>query len=56
MIYDGNYTWHIAVPSELVGKTIKYLVHNGNGWQSADSEITIKEGDNIVKGSSIGVN
>ena len=56
MIYDGNYTWHIAVPSELVGKTIKFLVHTGNGWQSADSTITIQEGDNIVIGSSIGVN
>lgn len=56
MVSEGNYTWSIVVPSELVGKTIKYLIHNGNGWQSKDSTITIKEGDNVVTGSSIGVN
>ena len=56
LIYDGNYTWHIAVPSELVGKSINYLIHNGNGWQSKDSTITIKAEGVTVTGSSIGIN
>lgn len=56
LTYDGNYTWHIIVPSELVGKTINYLIHNGNGWQSSDSKITISASGNTVTGSSIGIN
>ena len=56
LTYDGNYTWHIIVPSELVGKTINYLIHNGNGWQSPDSKITISASGNTVTGSSIGIN
>lgn len=56
MTSEGNYTWSIIVPTELVGKTIKYLVHNGNGWQSPDSTVTIKAEGNTVKGSDIGIN
>ena len=56
MTSEGNYTWSIEVPSDLVGKTIKYLVHNGNGWQSSDSNITISAEGNTVTGSSIGIN
>lgn len=56
MTSEGNYTWSIIVPSELVGKTINFLVHNGNGWQSKDSTVTIKAEGNTVTGSSIGVN
>ena len=56
MTSEGNYTWSIIVPSELVGKTIKYLVHNGNGWQSSDSTVKISAEGNIVTGSSIGIN
>ena len=56
LIYDGNYTWHIVVPSELVGKTINYLIHNGNNWQSKDSKLTISAEGNTVTGSSIGIN
>ena len=56
MTSEGNYTWSIVVPSELVGKTIKYLVHNGNGWQSKDSTVTISAEGNTVTGSSIGIN
>ncbi|MBE6219118.1 MAG: hypothetical protein E7126_03600 [Rikenellaceae bacterium] len=56
MTSEGNYTWSIVVPSELVGKTIKYLVHNGNGWQSNDSTVTISAEGNTVTGSSIGIN
>ena len=56
MTSEGNYTWSIDVPSELVGKTINFLVHNGNGWQSKDSTITIKAEGNTVTGSSIGIN
>ena len=56
MTSEGNYTWSIVVPSELVGKTIKYTVHNGNGWQSKDASVTIKAEGNTVTGSSIGIN
>ena len=56
MTSEGNYTWSIIVPSELVGKTINFLVHNGNGWQSSDSKVTITAEGNTVTGSSIGIN
>ena len=56
MTSEGNYTWSIIVPSELVGKTINFLVHNGNGWQSKDSKVTISAEGNLVTGSSIGIN
>ena len=56
MTSEGNYTWSIIVPSELVGKTINFLVHNGNGWQSKDSTVTISAEGNTVTGSSIGIN
>lgn len=56
MTSEGDYTWSIIVPSELVGKTINYLVHNGNGWQSKDSKVTIAATGNTVTGSSIGIN
>ena len=56
MTSEGDYTWSIIVPSELVGKTINFLVHNGNGWQSSDSKVTISAEGNTVTGSSIGIN
>ena len=56
MTSEGNYTWSVVVPSELVGKTINFLIHNGNGWKSSDSKVTIKAEGNTVTGSSIGVN
>ena len=56
MTSEGNYTWSIIVPSELAGKTINFLVHNGNGWQSSDSKVTINAEGNTVTGSSIGIN
>lgn len=56
MTYEGNYTWSVIVPSELVGKTVNYLVHNGNGWQSKDAKVTISANGNAVTGSSIGIN
>ena len=56
MTSEGNYTWSIIVPSELVGKTINFLVHNGNGWQSSDSKVTISAEGNTITGSSIGIN
>ena len=56
MTSEGNYTWSIIVPSELVGKTINFLVHNGNGWQSKDSTVTIKAEGNTITSSSIGIN
>ena len=56
MTSEGNYTWSVIVPSELVGKTVNYLVHNGNGWQSSDATVTISANGNTVTGSSIGIN
>ena len=56
MTSEGNYTWSIIVPSELVGKTIDYLVHNGNEWKSSDAKVTIKAEGNTVSASTIGVN
>ncbi len=53
---EGNYTWSIEVPLELVGKTIKFLVHNGNGWQCPDATVTISASGNTITGSSIGIN
>ncbi|MBQ3209047.1 MAG: hypothetical protein IJB23_04435 [Alistipes sp.] len=55
MTSEGNYTWSVVVPSELVGKTINYLIHNGNGWQSNDATVTIKAEGVTVVGSSINV-
>ena len=52
---EGNYTWSIEVPSELVGKTIDFLVHNGNGWQCPDAKVTISAEGNTLTGSSIGI-
>ena len=56
MTSEGSYTWSIIVPSELVGKTINYCVHNGNGWQSKDATVKIAAEGNTVTGSSIGIN
>ena len=55
MVNEGNYTWSIVVPSELIGKTIDYLIHNGKGWQSGDSKITISAEGNTVMSSSINI-
>ena len=56
MTSEGNYTWSIIVPSELIGKTINFNIHNGNGWQSSDATVTIAANGNTVKGSTIGIN
>lgn len=56
MTSEGNYTWSINVPSELVGKTIKYIINNGAKWQSGDSTITISAEGNYVDASKIGIN
>ena len=56
MTSEGNYTWSIVVPSELIGKTINYLINNGGDWKSNDSNVTISAEGNTVKGSSIGIN
>lgn len=56
MTSEGDYTWSINVPSELVGKTIKYLVHNGNGWQSEDATVTVSAEGNYVNAKDIGIN
>jgi 1,4-alpha-glucan branching enzyme len=59
MVKDENedYTWHLNIPSELVGKSFKYIIHNNNGWKSNDPcTITINAEGNTVKGSTIGIN
>ncbi len=56
MTSEGNFTWSIIVPSELVGKTINFLVHNGNGWQSADSKVTISAEGNTVDDNYLKIN
>ena len=56
MTSEGDYTWSIIVPSELVGKTVDFLVHNGNGWQSTDAKVTIDANGSTVIGSTIGIN
>lgn len=53
MTSEGNYTWSITVPSELVGKTIDFLVHNGNGWQSPNSKVTIKAEGNTLTSTEL---
>ena len=53
MTSEGNYTWSITVPSELVGKTIDFLVHNGNGWQCPDSKVTIKAEGNTLTSTEL---
>ena len=56
MTSEGNYTWSIIVPSELVGKKINFLVHNGNGWQSANSTVTISAEGNTVDDNYLNIN
>ena len=56
MISDGNYTWHLNLPSELAGKTINYIINNGNNWKSPDQKITISSAGHTKTGSSIGIN
>lgn len=55
MTKEATYKWSVIVPSELVGKTINFLVHNGNGWQSPDSKVTIKAGGVTVTSSGLGI-
>ena len=56
MTSEGNYTWSIIVPSELVGETIDFLVHNGNGWQSANSQVEIMAEGNTVDDYYLNIN
>ena len=55
MTSEGNYTWSIIVPSELVGKKINYIINNGDKWQSPNQTIVISAEGNLVKGSSIDI-
>ncbi|MBQ8367008.1 MAG: hypothetical protein IJX40_04665 [Alistipes sp.] len=55
MTDNGDKTWSINVPSELVGKTITYVVNNGGDWKSNDSTVTIKAEGNTINLSSIGI-
>ena len=56
MTDNGNKTWSINIPSELVGKTINYVVNNGGDWKSRDSQVTISAEGNTINLSSIGIN
>ena len=55
MTKEGTYKWSVIVPSELVGKTINFLVHNGNGWQSPDSKVTIQAEGVTVTSKGLGI-
>lgn len=55
MTSEGNYTWSIIVPSELVGKKINYIINNGSGWQSPNQTIVISSNGNNVTETSIGI-
>lgn len=56
MIYDGDCTWHINIPSELVGKTMSYKFHNGNGWESSNTnDYKVVAQDKTITGSSVDV-
>ena len=48
-------TWYITIPSSLVGKTINYIINNGGGWKCADQKLTVKEGDNELTDSMLGI-
>lgn len=56
MTSEGNYTWSINVPSELVGKTINYIINNGDKWQSRNATVTINAEGNYVNAKDIGIN
>ena len=48
-------TWYITIPSSLVGKTINYIINNGGGWKCADQKLIVKEGDNELTDSMLGI-
>ena len=56
MTSEGNYTWSIIVPSELVGKKINYVINNGGDWKSNDSAVTIDAKGNTINAKDIGIN
>lgn len=55
MTYDENYTWHVNLPSELAGKQMKYIINNGNGWQSADQSLTLPASGYTAYETKIGI-
>lgn len=43
MAYDAStFTFTGGIPKEYVGKELNFIVHNGNGWQTQDSKMTVK--------------
>ncbi|MBP3383121.1 MAG: hypothetical protein J6K78_04345 [Tidjanibacter sp.] len=48
-------TWYIIIPSSLVGKTINYIINNGGDWKCEDKKLTVKEGDNVLTDSMLGI-
>lgn len=43
MAYDAStFTFTGGIPKEYVGKELNFIVHNGNGWQTKDSKMTVK--------------
>jgi hypothetical protein len=49
------YTWSIIIPSELVGKTINFIINTGAGWKSPDNRITISADGNTVTDKQLGI-
>lgn len=43
MVYDASaFSFTGGIPKEYVGKELNFIVHNGNGWQTKDSKMTVK--------------
>lgn len=43
MVYEAStFTFTGGIPKEYVGKELNFIVHNGNGWQTKDSKMTVK--------------
>ena len=43
MVYEAStFTFTSGIPKEYVGKELNFIVHNGSGWQTKDSKMTVK--------------
>ena len=43
MVYEAStFTFTGGIPKEYVGKELNFIVHNGSGWQTKDSKMTVK--------------
>ena len=43
MVYEAStFTFTGGIPKEYVGKELNFIVHNGRGWKTKDSKMTVK--------------